>query len=174
MKIEMVCKNYNAGEKLKDLIEKKIAKLDKYFEEEAKCKIYLKKENRDCKMEAELNYKGVVIRAQAYAENFYDAVDLVIPKLEKQVCKHHSKLGKQIRQTALKDVPFTADELRPAVIVKTKKFKLEALTTDEAIEQFEMLGHSFYVYLDKASEQIKVLYLRDDGELGLIEPELEG
>jgi len=174
MRIEIIAKNYQVNEKITAVIEKKSAKLDKYFEEEAKCKIYLKKENRDCKMEAELNYKGVVIRAQAYAENFYDAVDLVVPKLEKQVCKHHSKLGKQIRQNALKDVPFTADELRPATIVKTKKFKLEALSTEEAIEQFEMLGHSFYVYLDKNSEQVKVLYLRDDGELGLIEPEFEG
>ena len=173
MRIDIIAKNYQVNEKITAVIEKKTAKLDKYFEEEARCKMYLKKENRDCKMEAELSYKGVVIRAQAYAENFYDAVDLVVPKLEKQIYKHHSKLGKQARQTALKDSPFTADELRPATIVKTKKFKLEALDIDEAVEQFEMLGHTFFVFLDKKSENVKVLYLRDDGELGLIEPEIE-
>ncbi len=174
MRINIIAKNYQVNEKITSVIEKKSTKLDKYFEEEATCKIYLKKENRDCKMEAELSYKGTTIRAQAYAENFYDAVDLVIPKLEKQICKHHSKLGKHVRQDAIKDGLFTADELRHASIVKTKKFKLEALDIDEAIEQFEMLGHTFFVFLDKKSETVKVLYLRDDGELGLIEPEIEG
>ena len=172
MRIEIIAKNYQVNQKITDVIEKKSTKLDKYFEEEAKCKFYLKKENRDCKMEAELSYKGTVIRAQAYAENFYDAVDLVVPKLEKQIYKHHSKLFKQGRQN-LKDGPFTADELRPASIVKTKKFKLKALDIDEAIEEFEMLGHTFYVFLEKESEKIKILYLRDDSELGLIEPEIE-
>ena len=67
---------------------------------------------------------------------------------------------------------FSEDDLRPLKLVKTKKFKLQPMDLAEAMEEFEMLGHTFYVYLDKASMQIKVLYLRDDGNLGLIDPEI--
>ena len=127
---------------------------------------------RTCKMEIEVNYKNTVIRAQAYAENFYDVVDLVIPKLEKQIYKHRSKLEKQLKQNALKEEMFTADDLRPLKLVKTKQFKLQPMDLAEAMEEFELLGHNFYVFLDKDSDKVKVLYLRDDGDLGLLDPEI--
>jgi putative sigma-54 modulation protein len=173
MKIELVAKNYQVNEKIDGVIAKKVAKLDKYFEDDAKCKIYLKKENaRTCKIEMEVNYKNNMVRAQAYAENFYDAIDLVIPKLEKQIYKYRSKLEKQLKQNAFKDEAFAAEDLRPLKLVKTKKFKLTPMDINEAMEEFEMLGHTFYVFLDKESSKVKVLYLRDDGDLGLIDPEI--
>ncbi len=170
MKIEIVAKNYQVNEKISSVIEKKVAKLDKYFEDDSKCKVYLKKENRTCKLELEVLYKNNILRAQGYAENFYDAIDLVIPKLEKQIYKHRSKLEKQLRQNALKEELFSSDDLIPVKIVKTKQFKLEPMALDEAMEEFELLGHDFYVFLDKESDKVKVLYLRDDGDLGLIDP----
>ena len=170
MKIEIVAKNYQVNEKISSVIEKKVAKLDKYFEDDSKCKVYLKKENRTCKLELEVLYKNNILRAQGYAENFYDAIDLVIPKLEKQSYKHRSKLEKQLRQNALKEELFSSDDLIPVKIVKTKQFKLTPMALDEAMEEFELLGHDFYVFLDKESDKVKVLYLRDDGDLGLIDP----
>lgn len=173
MKIDLVAKNYQVNEKIDGVIAKKVAKLDKYFEEDAKCKIYLKKENaRTCKMEMEVNYKNNILRAQAYAENFYDAIDLVVPKLEKQIYKYRSKLEKQLKQNAFKENLFAEEELRPLKLVKTKKFKLQPMDVEEAMEEFEMLGHTFYVFLDKATSSVKVLYLRDDGNVGLIDPEI--
>ena len=173
MKIELVAKNYQVNEKIDGVITKKVAKLDKYFEDDAKCRIYLKKENaRTCKLEMEVNYKNNMIRAQAYADNFYDAIDMVIPKLEKQIYKYRSKFEKQLKQSAFKEAIFNEEDLRPLKLVKTKKFKLQPMDLAEAMEEFEMLGHTFYVFLDKASMQVKVLYLRDDGNLGLIDPEI--
>lgn len=170
MKIEIVAKNYQVNEKITSVIEKKVAKLDKYFDDDSKCKVYLKKENRTCKLELEVIYKNNLLRAQGYGENFYDAIDLVVPKLEKQIYKHRSKLEKQLRQNALKDEIFSVEDLVPAKIVKTKQFKLTPMALDEAMEEFELLGHDFYVFMDKESEKVKVLYLRDDGDLGLIDP----
>ena len=173
MRIELVAKNYQVNEKIDSVIAKKVAKLDKYFEEDSKCRIYLKKENaRTCKLEVEVNYKNNMLRAQGYAENFYDAIDLVIPKLEKQIYKHRSKLEKQLKQNAFKEEMFSTEELRPLKLVKTKKFKLLPMDLAEAMEEFEMLGHTFYVFLDKNSGKVKVLYLLDDGDLGLIDPEI--
>ena len=173
MKIELVAKNYQVNEKIDGVIAKKVAKLDKYFEDDSRCKIYLKKENvRTCKIEMEVNYKNNMVRAQAYAENFYDAIDLVIPKLEKQIYKYRSKLEKQLKQNAFKEVSFAEEDIRPLKLVKTKKFKLQPMDVAEAMEEFEMLGHTFYVFLDKESSKVKVLYLRDDGDVGLIDPEI--
>lgn len=170
MRTEIIAKNYQVNEKLTAIIEQKVGKLDKYFEDDSKCKVYLKKENRTCKLELEVNYKNNFLRAQGYAENFYDAIDLVVPKLERQIYKHRGKLESKLRQNALKDELFSLDELAPARIVKTKQFKLKPMPLDEAIEEFELLGHDFYMFIDKDSEKVKVLYLRDDKNLGLIEP----
>ena len=86
MKIEIVAKNYNVTQELKDVLQKKIARLDKYFEEDAKCKIYLKKEKKEAKMEISLEYHGALIRAEGRGENFYDEIDVVLPKVERQIC----------------------------------------------------------------------------------------
>lgn len=170
MTIEIIAKNYQVNEKISSIIEKKVAKLDRYFEDDSKCKVYLKKENRTCKIELEVNYKNNLLRAQAYADNFYDGIDLVVPKLERQIYKHRSKLEKQLRRNALDEQEFSVQELEPAKLVKTKQFNLAPMDVDEAMEEFELLGHNFYVFLDKASSKVKVLYLRDDGDMGLIDP----
>ena len=171
MRIEIVVKNYQMSEKLNEIILKKVNKLDKYFEEDTRCKIYLKKEGKDSKMEVQLDYKGCFLRAQAYAENFYDALDVVLPKLESQIFKHRTKLEKQLRKSVDMNAKVYG-EVEPvdAKLVKTKRFEMRPLTIDEAIEEFEMMGHSFYVFLDAETNKIKVLYLRDDGNVGLIEP----
>ena len=173
MRIEIVVKNYQMSDKLNDIITKKVNKLDKYFEDDTRCKIYLKKEghqgNLDCKMEIQLDYKGNFLRAQTYAENFYDALDLVIPKLESQIYKHRSKIEKKLRQNAFAEQPSFSGTETPK-LVKTKRFDMVPMSLDEAIEEFEMIGHTFYVFLEQTSNKIKVLYLRDDGNVGLIEP----
>lgn len=170
MKIEIVAKNYQVNEKLGDIIDKKVARLDKYFDDDTKCKIYLKKENISYKMEIELFYKSNLIRAQAYAGNFYDAIDLVLPKIERQIYKHRTKLEKQLRKNAFKDAVYKEEDLKRIKLVKTKQFNLMPMTVDEAMDEFELLGHTFYVFLDKTSEKVKILYQRDDGNVGLIDP----
>ncbi len=170
MKIEIIAKNYQVNEKISSVIEKKVSKFDKYFEDDGKCKVYLKKENKTCKIELEVNYRNNLLRAQAYADNFYDGIDLVVPKLERQIYKHRSKLEKSLRSGSLGDQEFSEIELEPAKLVKTKQFNLAPMDIDEAMEEFELLGHDFYVFLDKKSGKVKVLYLRDDGDMGLIDP----
>lgn len=170
MKIEIIAKNYQVNDKIGSVIEKKVAKLDKYFEDDSKCRVYLKKENRTCKLELEVNYKNNFLRAQAYADNFYDGIDLVVPKLERQIYKHRSKLESKLRRNALDSNEFAEEELEPAKLVKTKQFKLAPMGLAEAMEEFELLGHDFYVFLDKESGKVKVLYMRDDGDMGLIDP----
>ena len=97
MRVEFLCKNYNASDKLKDIIRRKIDKLDKFFENETTVKVVLK-ETKDIEtMEVTVGLTGCFIRGEVSGDNMYDNIDLVIPKLEKQIIKHHSKLKSKNR-----------------------------------------------------------------------------
>lgn len=169
MKIEIVAKNYNVTTSLNETLTKKISKLDKFFEDDAKCRVYLKSESKFVKMEVEFAFRGATIRAEAKSDNFYDAVDIVVPKLEKQIAKQRTKLESKLRKGSLNDLVFEdyEDNFR---LVKTKQFEISPLSVELAISEFELLGHNFYVFCDEADMRIKVLYLRDDGNVGLIDP----
>ena len=171
MKIEIVAKNYQVKDQLNEVIDKKVSRLDKYFDEDSVCKIYLKQEKRDCKMEVSFNYKGSFIRAEAKADTFYDAIDIVLPNIERQIYKYRSKLESKLRQGAYtKERIYEEKEENDFKLVKTKKFELIPMSLDEAIEEFELTGHSFFVFYDKDNAKTKILYLRDDGNIGLIDP----
>ncbi|MBO7368685.1 MAG: ribosome-associated translation inhibitor RaiA [Clostridia bacterium] len=171
MKIEIVTKNYRVSDELNEVLSKKISKLDKYFEDDAKCRVYLKKVKRDAKMEISLLHKGLDIRAEGKGENFYDIIDLVLPKLERQIYKHRSKLEDKLKKSAFSgDKLFALAEDDEFALVKTKQFEVTPCTIDEAIEQFELSGYGFFVFYDIEADKTKVLYLREDGNVGLIDP----
>ena len=92
MRIEIMEKNCKASDKLVGIVEKKIGKLDKYFDEDSVCTVYLKQEGKSCKTELTILYKGNMIRAEVTGENFYDDIDAVLPKIENQIYRHKSKL----------------------------------------------------------------------------------
>ena len=169
MKIEIVTKNYRVSDELNEVLEKKTSKLDKFFDEGAKCRIYLKKEKRGGKMEVSLNHKGVDVRAEGKGDNFYDIIDMIIPKLERQIYKHRSKLEDKLKKSAFSEEIILPEE-DEFVLVKTKQFEVKPCSVEEAIEEFELSGYGFYVFLDVDANKLKVLYLREDGNVGLIDP----
>ncbi len=173
MKIELLGKNYDVSDKLKEITAQKLSKLDKYFDgDETKAKICFKKQANTLTTEVMLDYTGKLVRATANGDNPYDTLDLVLPKLEGQIRKYRTRFDKHQKNSAYRqDATFLAEEPKTASIVKQKKFTLKPMTVNEAIEEMELLGHTFYVFRDAKSDTIKVLYLRQDGDLGLIEPE---
>ncbi len=175
MKIEILTRNYELGEKLKEITEQKVAKLDKYFaESDAKVKVVHKKEANSLTTEIMLDYIGKFVRATATSDNFYDNLDIVLPKIEGQIRKYRTRFDKHQKNSAYREQAVFNDvkEQPNKSIVKGKKFKLEPMTVSEAMEEMELLGHSFYVFLEAKTNTIQVLYQRNDGDLGLIEPEI--
>lgn len=176
MKIEITARNYEVSERLKDITEQKINKLNKYFSDaDTKAKVSFKKQANSLTLEVMLDYAGKLVRATASSDNFYDNLDVVLPKLEGQIRKYRTRFDKHQKNTAYRDsaVYETAErEQKTSAIVKDKKFKLTPMTVQEAMEEMELLGHSFYVFLEAKSNTVQVLYLRKDGDLGLIEPEI--
>jgi len=173
MRIDIIERNYQASDKLKEIIEKKVSKLDRYFDEDSVCKMFLKKEGKSYKMEITIEYKGNFIRADLLGENFYDNIDILLPKIEKQIYKHRTKLEKKLKVTAFKEkniFNFSEEELKPDVLVKTKNFVMEPMSIDEAISELDLIGHNFYVFLEEKTNALRVLYRRDDGNIGMIVP----
>ena len=175
MKIEIIGRNYNVSDKLKDMTEQKLAKLDKYFGDgETEAKVSFKKQASSLTTEVMLNYLGKFVRATATSDNFYDNLDVVLPKLEGQIRKYRTRFDKMNKNSAYKDVSlYNAEKVeneKQGNIVKEKQFTLTPMTVNEAIEEIELLNHAFYVFLEAKSNTVQVLYRRNDGDLGLIEP----
>lgn len=176
MKIDFTTRNYELSEKLREVTEQKLSKLDKYFQDEVAVKVCLKKQANSLTTEVMLDYHGKFVRATASSDNFYDNLDEVLPKLEGQIRKHRTRFDRNNKVSAYKEAfEFEKGEIYEKVdskLVKEKKFKLAPMTVEEAIEELELLGHAFYVFLDAKTNTVQVIYKRNDGDIGLIEPEI--
>lgn len=173
MNIEFLDRSNSAGEKLKQITNQKLSKLDKYFEGQANAKVCFKKEASSLTTEVMLEYANKLVRASASGDSFYDNLDVILPKLEGQIRKYRTRFDKHQKNNAFKQAQeFIGEQPKQASVVKEKKFKLTAMTLEEAVEELELLGHSFYVFLEAKSNTVQVLYVRNDGDYGLIEPEI--
>lgn len=174
MKIEISAKNYEVRDALNDVLVKKITRLSKYFTDDAVTKVALQKANSgQHKMEIVISYKGNYMRSAGTGDNFYDLIDLLLPKIESQIYKYKTKLQKKLKEDAFKEKQLFSEKAyneKESKLVKTKRFPLNTLSVEEAISEMELLSHSFYVYIDKTSKKVNVIYRRDDGDIGLIDP----
>lgn len=173
MRIEISEKNCKASEKLVGVVEKKVSRLEKYFDDDSVCTVYLKQDSKFCTTEVTILYKGNMIRAEVTGDNFYDDIDAVLPKIENQIYRHKSKLESKLKKDAFFDKRLFLEEADVPVgkLVRTKTFPLTPMTTEEAVEQLDLLGHSFYIFQDADTNEVRVVYLRKNGDVGLIIPE---
>ncbi|UTR11739.1 ribosome-associated translation inhibitor RaiA [Evansella sp. LMS18] len=166
---------------LRDYVEKKVGKLEKYFENlQSEVMVKMSVLNTDQKVEITIPMPKLVLRAEETHADMYAAIDMVIDKLERQIRKHKTKVNRKFRtedsvrymfKNELEPVaqePVEDDELE---VVRTKRFDLKPMDAEEAILQMDMLGHNFFVFSNSVSGSTNVVYKRRDGKYGLIEPE---
>lgn len=171
MKVEVLGKNgFTPSEANKEYAEKKLSKLDNFLEmpdlaiARVVCKIY--KEGH--KVEVTIPAKGMVLRAEALEQHLYAAIDEVVDKLLGQIRKYKTRISRKGKEgIRSQDIPVGEETL--GEVVRQKDVELTPMTRDEAIEQMELLGHNFFVYLDKHSHKVHVIYLRNDGNYAVIE-----
>ena len=172
MKLDLVEKNYTISEKLKGLIEKKVSKLEKYFGDNANCKVVCKSDNKQKKLEITITGKGSFFRSEVSGDNMYQNLDLALPKIEKQILKFNGKKNEIFKMPTLPELLFIEDvpeeEYNPK-ITKRKSFELDPITEDEAIYMLEALDHDFYVFLNGETGKVNVVYRKGSDEYGLIE-----
>ena len=171
MKIIVTGKNITISEKIQDAIDKKFEKLGKYFADDIQAKVIIHPEKSKVKMEATIVTKGTIFRAEEVSQDVFDCIDIVADKLLKQLTKYKGKLMK--RNKSKESVRFEMlPETEPQEVgelVKTKKFTLVPMTTEEAILQMELLQHSFFVFLDEDTDEVNVVYKRNDSDYGMLQ-----
>lgn len=173
MKIEFVEKNYDIGNRLKDLITKKIEKLDRYFGDNAVARVVCSLQNKTYKLELTVTNKGLLYRAEVTGENMYENIDFALPKIERQIIKQSQRRKDLFKDNAFESSSFLFLDEEPKEekkeIYKTKKFELDPITVEDAEMNLEAVDHNFYVFLNAETGMVNVLYRRKDGKLGLIE-----
>lgn len=172
MKVIITAKNVKASDHLKEMIEKKLGKLSKYFSDDIGVNVMLSEEGKMKKIEATIKAKGVIFRAEDKADEFYDSIDRIVDKLSSQMSRFKSKLQKKHKdqkEFVFSEWPEPQEESEEPSVIKKKKFELEPMTVDEAVMQMEMLGHNFFVFLNMETDSVNVVYRRKDDDYGLLE-----
>ncbi len=154
--------------------EDKISKFDRYLHEisEAVVTLSIEKKYRH-KADVLLKVNGVLIQAESVTDEIYSAIDEVTEKLDRQVKKYKEKMVSHRKggaKSAEVELSEKTDEKETGRIIKNKRFELKPMSPDEASMQMDLLGKSFYVFINDMSSDINVIYTRQDGNFGLIEP----
>ena len=179
MKLTITTQNMVVTPAITKRIEKKTATMGRYLRPDTEMLIKLRKEKKLRIVEITVPMgKNVILRSEAAAEdNLFLAIDQALAKMERQIRKHRTKLGKNLREE-IPDVPEFIEEDDDAAeekdrkIVKRKTFPVRPMSVEDAMIEMELLGHNFFAFVNIDTEQTNVLYLRKDGDLGLLEPEV--
>jgi putative sigma-54 modulation protein len=180
MKLQIIAKNnMEVSETLKAYVEKKVGKLGRYLAIIGEGKVEISHEGAKLPeqrftVQVTLDSKGVLIRAQEKSKDIRTAIDKVVDVLSKRIERYKGKLYDKGRGVsfARQGATIEAEEIEaPKRVVKSKRFLVKPMPVDEAIRQMELLGHDFFLFIDADTERLNLLYRREDGDYGLIEPE---
>jgi putative sigma-54 modulation protein len=168
-------KNLEVTEGLRQAVEEKLGKLERYFTADTKIHVTLSVEKERHKIEVTIPVKGSIIRSEQVSNDMYVSIDLVEEVIERQLRRYKTKLiekhheGGNFQKAFIeKDFEAEEDDIR---IIRTKKFDIKPMYPEDACVQMELLGHSFYVFHNAESGEVNVVYKRKGGTYGLIEPD---
>ena len=175
MKYTYTCKKVSLSDSIKDYAEKKISKLDKYFQEEASAAVTFSVEKDHlCTVEITIRGGGALLRAQTTAPDgdMRGAIDAAVGYIERQILKNKTRLAKRLRSEGF-PAPAPADDFEIAEekefnIVRTKRFSVKPMSAEEAILQMNLLNHDFFVFRDSENDCLSIVYQRKAGGYGLI------
>jgi len=174
MRYTITGRNIEVTSGLRSTIEEKLGKLERYFNPDTEAVVTLSVQKEQHKIEVTIPVKGSIIRAEQSSSDMYVSIDLVEEIIERQIKKYKKKLiDKKQSAQSFSDL-FISEEYNhddEINIVKTKRFAVKPMDPEEACVQMELLGHSFYVFLNADTEEVNVVYKRNNSTYGLIEPE---
>ena len=180
MKLTITAQNMVVTPAITKRIEKKTETMGKYLWPDTEMQVRMRKEKNDRRV-VEITVpmgKNVILRSEASADdNLFLAIDKALAKMERQIRKHRTKLGKNLREE-IPDVPEYIEEVsegeeKERQVVKQKTFPVRPMSVEDAAIEMELLGHNFFAFVNIDTDRTNVLYLRKDGDLGLLELEAE-
>jgi putative sigma-54 modulation protein len=179
-------KNVEVTDRLRDYVEKKVGKLDRYLPTISEAWVELSTEGAKAAQDRQVcqvtvRSNGTILRAEERSDDMFTSIDTVLNKMYRQIARYKGKRKNRWRGTSAAPEPlpmeleeeYEYEEEEASRIVRFKRFAMIPMHPDEAVEQMELLGHDFFVFYNADEGQINVLYRRKDGDYGVLQPELE-
>ena len=184
MELQILSNNMEVTQRLRDYVEKKTARLDRYLPTLSSIQVELAMENTRSAVQrhvAEITIRderGTILRAEERNSDMFAAIDAVVDKLYRQIERYRGKNRTRTRGREEVEmgeplpIPEETYEEEDHAIVRHKRFALHPMSAEEAIDQMELLGHDFYVFFNAEDDAVNVLYRRHDRTFGLLQPEM--
>lgn len=174
MKFVISGKNIEVTQGLKNAVEDKLGKLERYFTSDTEVIVTLSVEKERQKIEVTIPVKGNIIRSEQVSNDMYVSIDLVEEVIERQLRKYKNKIADKQQeagnfQKEYLEHDYLEDE--DIQIIRTKKFGMKPMYPEDACVQMELLGHTFFVFRNAETDEVNVVYKRKNNTYGLIEPE---
>lgn len=178
MKTSITAKGMVVTPAITNRVLKKTQTMSRYLKPDTEMHIRMRKDRFRRIVEITVPIDGIIIRAEAESEdNLFMSIDRALAKMERQILRHRRRLEKRLREGVGPDtVPEFIEEIEPGEeearqVVRHKTYTVRPMSREDAVMQMELLGHNFFVYIDLDTEETHVLYLRHDGNLGILTPE---
>ncbi|MDY6286768.1 MAG: ribosome hibernation-promoting factor, HPF/YfiA family [Bilifractor sp.] len=174
MNITISGKNVEVTDALRNTINAKLGKLNRYFTDDTNIIVTLSVEKERQKIEVTIPVRGRIIRSEQVSNDMYISIDLVEEVIERQLRKYKNKIidkkqnASNFQKAYIDNDYMENEDIR---IVRTKKFPVKPMYPEDACVQMELLGHNFFVFTNADTDQVNVVYKRKGGTYGLIEPE---
>ena len=195
MQIIIKGKNFVISDRIREYVEKKLNKLDRYLPDVSEARVEITQEKtKSAKdrnaVQITLRANGTFLRAEERSEAIYAAIDACVDKIQRQIVRYkgkrvdrwqgqNKKAQQQLQQEEAMLIPELDEDIMAAIaeeqdrkIVRTKTFLVNPMTEDEAVEQMELLGHNFFVFFNANLGRMNVIYRRADENYGLLDPEI--
>ena len=176
MKFKIIGRRYDLTDKIKDYVEKKLGKLDKFFKDESEARVVIGTIKDNDYIEATIYAGGMMYRAEASDKEILAAIDKIVDVIERQIRKNKTRLEKKIKRDATIDNMLLSggaytegEETKEFEVVKTKRFTVKPMSSEEAILQMNLLGHNFFVFKNQETDEMNIVYKRRDVKYAIIE-----
>ena len=183
MELMIKGKNVEITDRLRDYVEKKIGKLDRYLPSITEAWVELSTEGARAAQDRQVcqvtvRSNGTILRAEERSDDMFTSIDAVLDKMYRQIARYKGKRKNRWRGAGMTPEPLPLEleeepEEEASNIVRVKNFAMTPMLPDEAVEQMELLGHDFFVFYNADEGQVNVIYRRKDGDYGLLQPELQ-
>jgi len=176
MTVSVYARNMEMTPRLREHVEQKVGRLDRYLPSIDEARVDLKVENTRSNAHSQVaqvtvRVRGKILRAEERTGDMFASIDAAVDKMYRQIARYKGKRQDRWHAT-VEELPVEdLVEEAEGEIVRVKRFEVLPMSREEAIEQMELLGHHFYVFLDADEDVVSVLYKRDDGNYGLLQPE---
>jgi putative sigma-54 modulation protein len=179
MELSIFTKKLEMTQRLRDYVEQKVGRLDRYLPtiDEARIDLEVEDTQKDeDRQVAQLTVwtQGTILRAEERTGDMFASIDAVLDKMYRQIARYKGKRQDRWQSVGIENLPLAEpiEEEPEKEIVRVKRFEVRPMVPEEAIEQMELLGHHFFVFLNAEEGTINTVYKRRDGNYGLLQPQV--